>query len=39
MRTLGLITTAVIIAGAAGGVVIAVRSIPDVRRYLKIRQM
>ncbi len=39
MRTIGLITTAVMIAGTAGAVVIAVRSIPDVRRYLKMRQM
>lgn len=39
MRTLGVITTVLVIAGTAGAVVIAVRSIPDVRRYLKIRQM
>jgi hypothetical protein len=39
MRKLGVITTVVAIAATAGVVVLAVRSVPDVRRYLKIRQM
>lgn len=39
MRTLGVISTVVIITATAGAIVLAVRSIPDVRRYLKIRQM
>ncbi|MFL6026388.1 MAG: DUF6893 family small protein [Friedmanniella sp.] len=39
MRTLGVITTVVIVTATAGAIVIAVRSIPDLRRYLKIRQM
>ena len=39
MRTVGIITT--VFAGliALFGVVIGVRSIPDVRRYLRIRSM
>jgi hypothetical protein len=39
MRALGVITTVVIVTATAGAIVIAVRSIPDLRRYLKIRQM
>jgi hypothetical protein len=39
MSTVGVITTAVAAVVAAGVAVVAVRSIPDIRRYLKIRSM
>ncbi|WP_425394543.1 DUF6893 family small protein [Aldersonia kunmingensis] len=39
MQTVGLVATAIGALVVAVGVVIGVRSIPDVRRYLKIRQM
>ncbi|GID30409.1 DUF6893 family small protein [Paractinoplanes brasiliensis] len=39
MKTLGVITTAVSMAVAVIGAVVLVRSIPDIRRYLKIRTM
>lgn len=39
MRTLGKITTVLLVTATAGAVVAGVRSIPDIRRYLKIRQM
>lgn len=39
MQTVGLIATALGAVVVAVGVVIGLRSIPDVRRYLKIRQM
>lgn len=39
MKTLGKITTAMMIAATVGAVVAGVLSIPDVRRYFKIRQM
>jgi hypothetical protein len=34
-----LVTAAAMTVAVAGAVVIGVRSIPDVRRYLKIRRM
>jgi hypothetical protein len=39
MRTVGILTTIVGAAITAVAVVIGVRSVPDVRRYLKMRQM
>ena len=39
MRTLGIITTCVGIVVVAGAVVVLVMSIPDIRRYLRIRSM
>jgi hypothetical protein len=39
MRGLGKVTTVLIIAAVAVGVVIGIRSIPDVRRYAEIRRM
>jgi hypothetical protein len=39
MRTLGYVTTIVMAAAAAALGVLAVKSLPDVRRYLKWRKM
>ena len=39
MKALGLLTTVVMTALAAFAAVVAVRSIPDIQRYLKIRSM
>jgi hypothetical protein len=39
MRTLGRITATLVVAATVGVVVVGVRSIPDIRRYLKMRQM
>ena len=39
MKGLGKVTTVLIIAAVAAGVVIGIRSIPDVRRYAEIRRM
>jgi hypothetical protein len=39
MRAIGKFTTLVLLAGAALAAVVGVKSIPDIQRYLKIRQM
>ena len=39
MKTIGTIAVAVSAVVAAGVAVLAVRSIPDIRRYLAIRRM
>ncbi|MCW2765829.1 MAG: hypothetical protein JWO11_1788 [Nocardioides sp.] len=39
MRTLGMVTAIVIAAVALVVGVVAARSIPDIKRYLKIREM
>ena len=39
MRTIGIITTGVVAVVALVGVLLGLRSIGDVRRYLKIRSM
>ncbi len=39
MRTIGTITTAAVSAVVLGALVIGVRSMPDVKRYLRIRSM
>jgi hypothetical protein len=35
----GVLTTLLVAAGVAGAVVIGVRSVPDVKRYLAMRRM
>lgn len=39
MRTLGIIITSVAAVGAVAGLFLGIRSIPDVRRYLRMRSM
>ena len=39
MRTVGKLTTFLVVAAVATAVVVGVRSIPDLKRYQKIRQM
>ncbi len=39
MRTVGMLATAVVAGVAAVGAIVGVRSIPDIKRYLKMRQM
>lgn len=39
MRVVGIITTLCIAVVAVGALFIGVRSIPDIRRYLRMRQM
>lgn len=39
MRAIGILTTGVLAAVALFGVVLGVRSVPDVRRYLRMRAM
>jgi hypothetical protein len=39
MKTVGMLTTIVGAAAAAVALVVGIRSVPDVKRYLKIRQM
>lgn len=39
MRILGMITTGVAAAVAVVAVAVGVRSIPDIRRYVKMRSM
>ncbi len=39
MRTVGLLTTIVGAGIAAVAAIVGVRSIPDIKRYLKMRQM
>ena len=39
MRTVGMLTTIVGAAITAVAVVVGIRSVPDVKRYLKMRQM
>jgi uncharacterized membrane protein YhiD involved in acid resistance len=39
MRFIGITTTALVCAAAAAAVVVAVQSVPDIKRYLKIRSM
>jgi hypothetical protein len=36
---LGVLTTLLVGAGLAGAVVVGVRSVPDVKRYLAMRRM
>jgi hypothetical protein len=39
MRALGVLTTFVLGAALAGAVVVGIRSVPDVKRYLAMRRM
>ncbi|MFI6080875.1 DUF6893 family small protein [Streptomyces sp. NPDC051217] len=39
MRTLGMITTGVAAAAAMVAVAVGVRSLPDIRRYVRMRSM
>jgi len=39
MRAIGVLTTLVLAAAAAGAVAVGVRSVPDVKRYLAMRRM
>lgn len=39
MRRVGVLTTLLVAAGLAGAVVVGVRSVPDVKRYLAMRRM
>lgn len=39
MRTIGIITTSLAGVGVVLGLALGVRSIPDVRRYLRMRSM
>jgi len=39
VRTVGKVTTVLVVAAVGAGVVVGVRSIPDIKRYLRIRQM
>jgi hypothetical protein len=39
VRVLGMFTTALLSVALAGAVVIGVRSVPDVKRYLAMRRM
>ncbi|WP_406279943.1 DUF6893 family small protein [Nocardia sp. NBC_00881] len=39
MEAVGVISTSIVAVLAAVGLYLGVRSIPDIRRYLKIRQM
>jgi Family of unknown function (DUF6893) len=39
MRTVGVLTVALLAAGVAFTSVIVARSLPDIQRYLKIRSM
>ena len=39
MRTVGVLTTLLVGVAMAGAVVVGVRSVPDVKRYLAMRRM
>lgn len=39
MRTVGLVTAVVAAVVAMGAGVLGIRSIPDIKRYLRMRQM
>lgn len=39
MRALGKLTAVLLLAAAVAAVTVGVRSIPDIQRYLKMRQM
>ena len=39
MKVLGVITSALVTSLAVLGAVVVVRSLPDIRRYIKIRSM
>jgi hypothetical protein len=39
MRKIGILTTVLALAAVVGGVCIGIQSWPDVKRYMRIRQM
>lgn len=39
MRKVGKITTFLLVLGTCGAVVLGIQSIPDIKRYLRIRKM
>jgi len=39
MKTIGIITTGLVGLVAALGVLVGIRSVPDIRRYLRMRAM
>ncbi|MGH3448626.1 MAG: DUF6893 family small protein [Nocardioidaceae bacterium] len=39
MRLIGKLTTGVVLVGMVAGIFVAVRSLPDIRRYLEMRRM
>jgi hypothetical protein len=39
MKTIGIITTSVAAVATLAGALLAIRSVPDVKRYLRIRSM
>ena len=39
MKVLGFITSAVVMSLAVAGAVVVAKSLPDIRRYLKMRTM
>lgn len=39
MRTIGTVTVVAVSAAAVGALIIGVRSVPDVKRYLRMRSM
>jgi hypothetical protein len=39
MRIIGLITVVIVAAVLLGGILLILRSLPDIRRYLRIRSM
>ncbi len=39
MRTLGIVTTGVLVLAGAGAAVVVAISAPDISRYLRIRKM
>jgi uncharacterized protein DUF6893 len=39
MRAVGMLTTVIGVAVTAVAVVVGVRSVPDIKRYLRMRQM
>lgn len=39
MRTIGIITTSAVGLGVLVGVLLGIRSVPDLRRYLRMRSM
>ncbi|MDR6506230.1 DUF6893 family small protein [Arthrobacter oryzae] len=39
MRTVGMATVGLLVALALGAVYVGIRSVPDIRRYLKARRM
>jgi hypothetical protein len=39
MRTVGIIATGVVVLAAVLGIAVGIRSVPDLRRYLRMRSM